>query len=37
MRTGSDVEALDEGALGEERSDGNGVNLTLSTDIKDTG
>ena len=33
---GSDVGALDE-APGEERSDGNGVNLTLRNDVKDTG
>ena len=29
--------SLDEEAPGEERSDGNGVNLTLSNDVKDTG
>ena len=34
---GSDVGAMDEEALGEEKCDGNGVNLTLSNDIKDTG
>ena len=34
---GSEVDVLDEGGLGEEKSDGNGVNLTLSTDIKETG
>ena len=37
MRPGSDVGAVVEEALGEEKSDGNGVNLTLSNDIKDTG
>ena len=37
VRPGSDVGAMDEEALGEERSDGNGVNMTLSNDIKDTG
>ena len=36
VRPGSDVGAMDEEALGEERSDGNGVNMTLSNDIKDT-
>ena len=37
VRPGSDVGALDEEALGEERSDGNGVYWTLNNDIKDTG
>ena len=35
--SGSGVGALDEEALGEEWSDGNEVNSTLSNDIKDTG
>ena len=37
QRPGGDAGALDEESLGEERSDGNGVNLTLCNDIKDTG
>ena len=36
VRFGTDVETLDEEALGDEWSDGKGTNLTLSDDIKDT-
>ena len=37
VRLGSDVDVVDEGAQDEEGSDGNGANVTLSNNIKDTG